>query len=786
MTSTAMNAVDLLIRVSLLMSAGTLVAVAFHRRSASFRHLLWSSSLGGTLLLAVLVPWSPRVNVPLRAWPGSIQSIVTLPSAERFANVPSAESVIGSMSAFDVEDNAAAGITTADFRDLPALWLMVWVVGTAMILGWALFGRIGLAVLARRATRINAGRWQEIVDATCVRLGVTRGVTVLQSAAVGAPMTWGIRRPVLVVPPESATWSDALLQSVAAHEVAHIARRDYLTQLMSMVACAAYWFHPLVWVMARRMRQAAERACDDQVLALGATGEEYAAHLIGVARTSRQLRLTGAVAIGMARPSTLEGRIVAVLDAARARSAPTATIRRVIVATLGFILVLVGTVRPVAASGTKQTIVTNFVAPDLTPSEPVVSEPVAETITTVRSATPEAEMQDPDSVIERTFDASPGGLLTLDLDAGGGVTVRSWDDDRVRVRAMLGGRDWRDVDVNIDRESGGRGGVRIEARFVRNRRNQSTSNRFEILVPRRYDVRLSSAGGELTIIGVEGQFTGHTGGGEITLERATGSARLTTGGGEILVRDSDLSGSVQTGGGLVRLSNVKGGLRGSSGSGPVIYGTSDDRDDRDDRNDRNDRNDRSTTDISSVTINDGKRISVGRDTDYRSGTLNIEKAGGDVILDAAPNGAHVRTGGGDVRIGSGAGRVDASTGGGTVTVGPVAGSVSAVTGAGDVRIIVDPAREPQVIEASSGYGRIIIELPADFDGRLDLETAYTRTHESRARINSDWDLERDPLTGWETRYGTPRRTLRARAVLGRGTGRVVVRTVNGEIEIRRR
>ena len=77
-------------------------------------------------------------------------------------------------------------------------------------------------------------------------------------------------------------------------------------------------------------------------------------------------------------------------------------------------------------------------------------------------------------------------------------------------------------------------------------------------------------------------------------------------------------------------------------------------------------------------------------------------------------------------------------------------------------------------------------MPADFDGQLDLETAYTRTHENRAKINSDWDLERDPLTDWENRYGTPRRFLRARTVLGRGTGRVVVRTVNGEIEIRRR
>jgi hypothetical protein len=92
----------------------------------------------------------------------------------------------------------------------------------------------------------------------------------------------------------------------------------------------------------------------------------------------------------------------------------------------------------------------------------------------------------------------------------------------------------------------------------------------------------------------------------------------------------------------------------------------------------------------------------------------------------------------------------------------------------------------QIIEASSGSGRVIIELPSDFDGRLDLETAHTRTHEETARIRSDWDLNREPLTDWDDRYGTPRRYLRATAVIGRGNARVVVRTVNGEIEIRRR
>jgi hypothetical protein len=516
------------------------------------------------------------------------------------------------------------------------------------------------------------------------------------------------------------------------------------------------------------MRQAAERACDDQVLKLGTAGEEYAAHLIGVARVSRNLRLSGAVAIGMARPSTLEGRIVDVLDSSRTRGEAEPRVRKTIVMAAILMLVFVGGVRPVpAATPAYKTI-------EFVPTEPSLEakgqlEPAAS-----GSVTATGIAQGSDSTFERSFNVSSGGTLTLDLNTGGGVTVRGWDDDRVVVRARLAGLQWRDVEVDVERESDG---VRVTTDYRRRSGNHSTSNEFEIRVPRRYDVRLSSSGGSLTLIDLEGRFTGHTGGGEFVFERVKGSARLTTGGGEIHVSDSDLSGTVSTGGGTVLISRVSGGLRASSGSGPVIYGDSLVREGR-----------RSTTDLSSIEVNaGGSRISIGRNTEYRAGTLNIEKAGGDIHLDEAPNGARVRTGGGRVTVGRSDGAVFASTGGGDVTVGPASGSVRAGTGAGEVHIVVDRLRSTdQVIEATSGKGRIIIELPSDFAGRLDLETAHTRTHEETARIRSDWDLDREPLTDWDNREGTARRYLRASAVIGRGNARVIVRTVNGEIEIRRR
>jgi DUF4097 and DUF4098 domain-containing protein YvlB len=129
-------------------------------------------------------------------------------------------------------------------------------------------------------------------------------------------------------------------------------------------------------------------------------------------------------------------------------------------------------------------------------------------------------------------------------------------------------------------------------------------------------------------------------------------------------------GSVSTGGGTVKLSRVKGGLRGSSGSGPVVYADATD--------------DEGTGDLTNVRVNgtDG-HIVVGTNA---AGLLHIQRAGGTVDLDEVPNGAEIRTGGGDIRIRKGAGSIDAQTGGGDITIGPIAGSVSASTGAGDVSL----------------------------------------------------------------------------------------------------
>jgi beta-lactamase regulating signal transducer with metallopeptidase domain len=92
------------------------------------------------------------------------------------------------------------------------------------------------------------------------------------------------------------------------HEFAHLERRDHLTRLIASAACTLFWFNPLVWLASRRLRAESECACDDRVIRAGVPPVEYAAHLLEVARDSREVRSAWAAA-GMARPFDLEFRV---------------------------------------------------------------------------------------------------------------------------------------------------------------------------------------------------------------------------------------------------------------------------------------------------------------------------------------------------------------------------------------------------------------------------------------------------------------------------------------------
>ena len=135
------------------------------------------------------------------------------------------------------------------------------------------------------------------------------------------PMAFGTRRPSILIPAIADTWPDDRRRAVVLHELAHVARYDCLTQTLAFAACAMYWFHPAVWWVARRLRIERELACDDRVIAAGTQPREYAGHLLEIAYSFGGHRAP-ALAVSMARPRQLEGRMLAALDAARNRAFP--------------------------------------------------------------------------------------------------------------------------------------------------------------------------------------------------------------------------------------------------------------------------------------------------------------------------------------------------------------------------------------------------------------------------------------------------------------------------------
>ena len=96
-------------------------------------------------------------------------------------------------------------------------------------------------------------------------------VALLRSAHVTVPLAWGVRRPRLL-PATSPTWPDERLWAVCAHEMAHIARGDWVAHLLAEIACRIYWFNPLFWLARNSLGRESERAADDIVIGLGASG----------------------------------------------------------------------------------------------------------------------------------------------------------------------------------------------------------------------------------------------------------------------------------------------------------------------------------------------------------------------------------------------------------------------------------------------------------------------------------------------------------------------------------
>jgi beta-lactamase regulating signal transducer with metallopeptidase domain len=101
-----------------------------------------------------------------------------------------------------------------------------------------------------------------------------------ESESVAVPVTLGVVRPVILLPVDWREWESDKLNAILAHELSHIGRNDALTQRLSKLHRAIYWFSPLAWWLDRELARLAEEASDEAALASGADRERYAEMLL--------------------------------------------------------------------------------------------------------------------------------------------------------------------------------------------------------------------------------------------------------------------------------------------------------------------------------------------------------------------------------------------------------------------------------------------------------------------------------------------------------------------------
>jgi hypothetical protein len=186
---------------------------------------------------------------------------------------------------------------------------------------WSVFGHLGLWSLHRSSLPVERHAWARLHGLEAPTGGAGARVRLAHSSVVGTPLTWGWIRPIVLLPSRSAAWPIERRRAAILHELAHVERGDYVAQLVATLACAVWWFHPLAWWAAGRLRSESEHACDDRVLATGTPAPAYATDLLAVAQGARGPGGSRLVAIGMARRTHLEGRLLAVLDEKRQRGA---------------------------------------------------------------------------------------------------------------------------------------------------------------------------------------------------------------------------------------------------------------------------------------------------------------------------------------------------------------------------------------------------------------------------------------------------------------------------------
>ncbi len=284
------------VKAALLLAMSWVGAVLLRRGTAAARHQIWALGVAGALLLPLLCRVLPSLPLPLGT-----------PTIGADGSLLATAVVV------------TGGLTTGAAPSWPSWLAVAWAAGALLVSLRFLRGHLAARRLSRAAEPAHAEAWLSARREAKTSLAMAGDVGLGRSEAIRSPMTIGVLRPRVLLPAAADGWSPQRLRAVLVHELGHVRRHDTLIQLGAQLVCALYWWNPLAWLAAARLRIEREHACDDLVLGAGVRPSSYAADLLEVARGISPDEAAHAGAICMVDLSWTEARLRRILDAAAPR-----------------------------------------------------------------------------------------------------------------------------------------------------------------------------------------------------------------------------------------------------------------------------------------------------------------------------------------------------------------------------------------------------------------------------------------------------------------------------------
>ena len=275
------------------------------RRSNTAVHLLWLLFLLSLPILFALNQFMPALSIggdPVseltQAKPINVSGLAALTTD--LPEISPTESDTQSKNQF-----LAGGKSIVNWAKTDLL-LCVWTIGALVMLARFMFGLYRIHQLRRSAVAADDS-YQAICRRLAQQLNIKRSVTVCFSDRVASPISFGWLSPYILIPRKLNLEHFEL---VAAHELAHVQRLDWLTNLFSHLVGVIFFFHPIYHLLNRELVRLQERICDDWVIRLTGARKNYAQCLLDLVRhRDRAIPL----ALSLNQPSLLESRIDAIL-----------------------------------------------------------------------------------------------------------------------------------------------------------------------------------------------------------------------------------------------------------------------------------------------------------------------------------------------------------------------------------------------------------------------------------------------------------------------------------------